>query len=176
MLGQITASSTQVDSGEVDMFALLDRCHREKIHQEILFCSSKSIQGKNLDLLPHIKSINKHKSREGEEAVGMIEEPIHETIRSIQPNKRTKARKTDVNLLEALVNSFIPKDHIHDAKDDSNRNYSPEVICNFNFFAKSLNIFYYTRLNPWNFYGKVTKYLYEVGKLLLAFSAIVTHF
>ena len=40
------------------------------------------MQGKNLDLLPHIKSTNKHKSEEGEEGVCMIEEPIHETIRS----------------------------------------------------------------------------------------------
>ena len=30
MLGQITTSSTQVDSGEVDMFVSLDQCHREK--------------------------------------------------------------------------------------------------------------------------------------------------
>ena len=127
------------------------------------------MQGKNMDLLPHIKSTNKRKSEEGEEGVHIIEEPIHETIRSNRPKKRTKARKTDVNLLEASVNSLIPKDHIHDAKDDSNRNYSPEVIFNFNFFAKSLNIFCYTRLNPWDFYGNVTKYLYEVEKLLLAF-------
>ena len=139
MLGQITTSSTQVDLGEVDMFSLLNRCHREKIHQDILFCSIKSIQGKNLDLLPHIKFINKHKSEEGEEAVDMIEEPIHETIRSNRPKKRTKARKTYVNLLEASVNSLIPKDHIHDAKDDSNRNYSPKGFFNFfNFLPKVL--------------------------------------
>ena len=61
----------------------------------------------------------------------MIEEPIHETIRSSQPKKRTKARKTNVNLLEELVNSLIPKDHIHDAKDNSNMNYSPKGIFNF---------------------------------------------
>ena len=40
------------------------------------------MQGKNLDLLPHIKSTNKRKLEEGEEGVCMIEEPIHETIRS----------------------------------------------------------------------------------------------
>ena len=88
------------------------------------------MQGKNLDLLPHIKSTNKHKLEEGEEGVCMIEEPIHETIRSSQPKKRTKARKTDVNLLEASMNSLIPKDHMHDAKDDSKRNYSPKGIFN----------------------------------------------
>ena len=89
------------------------------------------MQGKNLDLLPHIKSTNKRKSEEGEEALGMIEEPIHETIRSNRPKKRTKARKTYGNLLEASVNSLIPKDHMHDAKDDSKRNYSREGIFNF---------------------------------------------
>ena len=54
------------------MFSLLDQCHREKIHEEILFCSTKSMQGKNLDLLPHIKCTNKCKLEEGEEGVCMI--------------------------------------------------------------------------------------------------------
>ena len=115
------------------MFVSLDQCHKEKIHEEILFSSNKSMQGKDLNLLSYIKSTNKHKSEEGEEGVGMIEEPIHETIWSSQPKKRTKARKTDVNLLEELVNSLIPKDHIHDAKDDSKKNCSPEGIFNFSF-------------------------------------------
>ena len=125
------------------MFVSLDQFHREKIHEEILFCSSKSMQGEDLHLLPHIKSTNKHKLEEGEEGVCMIEEPIHEIIRSNRPKKSTKARKTDVNLLEASVNSLIPKDHSHDAKDDSNKNCSPEGIFNL-FFSKSLNVFCYT--------------------------------
>ena len=50
-----------------------------------------------------------------------------------------------------------------------------KVFLIFNFFSKSLNIFCYTRLNPWDFYGNVTKYLYEVGKLLMTFQAIGTH-
>ena len=124
------------------MFSLLNQCHREKMHEEILFFSTKAMQGKILDLLPHIKSTNKRKSEEREEGVCMIEEPIHETIGSNRPKKRTKDRKTDVNLLEASMNSLIPKDHIHDAKDDSNKNCSLEGI--FNFFSKSLNIFCYT--------------------------------
>ena len=115
------------------MFVSFNQCHREKIHEEILFCSNKSIQGKDLNLLSYIKSTNKHKLEEGEEGVGMIEEPIHETIRSNPPKKRTIARKIDANLLKAFVNSLIPKDHIHDAKDDSNKNCSPEGIFNFSF-------------------------------------------
>jgi hypothetical protein len=92
MLGQITASSPQMDSGEVDMLVSLNQCYREKIHEEI-FCSSKSTKGKDLDLLQPMKSTNKRKLEEGEECVGMsTEEPIHDTIKNDCSKKRTKAR------------------------------------------------------------------------------------
>lgn len=60
-----------------------------------------------------------------------------ENVKNNFPKKRAKARKTDTNLLETSVNSFIPKDPIDDAKedskDDSNKNCSPEGIFNFCF-------------------------------------------